>query len=139
MLNISKKKYYYLFNFINIFIKNKYLFFMKDNILKNLITEYKIINYVKIKATIIKKLFIKNNFFNLFKNNILIIYFNNIEIFEILSKYNNNNLLFLTSSMYLLNNNYKVNIFYYYSYYKDNYLLYKEIIFLFFPEHKQKS
>jgi hypothetical protein len=134
MLNLNKNKHYYLFNFINVFIKNKYLFFMKDRKFKLLISEYKTINYIKIKSSFIKKLFVKNNFFNIFKNNILLLYFNELAFSEKLLKYNND-ILAISSSMYLINNNYKKNIYNYYLYYKDNYLLYKKIIFLFFEKY----
>jgi hypothetical protein len=109
------------------------LFFIKDEKIKILISEYKVKNFLRIKSGLIKKLFIKNNFFNIFKNNMLLIYSNELDSFEKLIKYNN--VLAISSSMYLINNKYNKNIYDYYLYYKDNYLLYKKIIFLFFEKY----
>jgi hypothetical protein len=134
MLNIKRKKHYFLLNFIFIFIKHKYLCFMKDKYLKTFIKDYNNFNYIKIKSSLIKKLFLKNNFFNFLKNNFFIIYFNDFEIFNRLLKINNE-ILALSSSMFLVNNNYIKNINNYYLYYKNNYYLYKKIIFLFFRKY----
>src|ERR1700753_310277 len=131
MLNIKKKKHYFLLNFLFIFNKHKYLCFIKDKYFKLLILDYNLSNYIKIKASLIRKLFIKNNFSIFLKNNFFIIYFDDFQFFYNLLKINKG-ILALTSSMYIINNNYIENIYNYYLYYKDNYLLYKKIIFLFF-------
>jgi len=115
-------------------MKYKYIFFIEDKYINKLIFEYNIVNCINIKSTLIKKLFKNNKFFNLLKNNIKIIYNNNLDFFEKLLKYSKN-ILAISSSMYLINNDYKKYIYNYYLFYKDNYLLYKKIIFIFFEKY----
>ena len=139
MLHIKKKKHYYLLKFIFIFLNYKYLCFLKDKHIKILISDFGInkvskIDSIKVKSTLIRKIFSKNHFFNFLKNDFFLIYFNDFEDYMKLLKLNND-ILALSSSMFLINNDYIKNIYNYYLYYKENYLLYKKIIFLFFEKY----
>lgn len=138
MLNLKKKKYYYLLNLRFVFLNFKYLCFIKfyDLKLLNLCFDYNL-DYIKVNSTFIEKLFVKNNYVKNFKNNHLIIYFNNFsKFFNIVKSLDNNVIFSLSSSFYYINNNYLYNLHNYYLFFNNNYIVIILYLFNFINKYK---
>jgi hypothetical protein len=116
---LKSRKNFFFFKFKLVFLNYKYLFFMKNDLLKKINTT----NSISLKSKDLMYFFNNNHFLNFLNFNCYLYYFNNyLDFFNL--QINLSDIFFVSYSGFFLNNNYNKNITNYYLYYSNNYKLY---------------
>lgn len=118
---LKSYKYFYFIKLKSSLLNNKYIVFTKQKL--------QIKNTLLIKCNNILSIFKKTNLIQFINNNYFLIFFNNLETFNLIKSFK---LYAISFSGFFINNNFLKNILYYYLFYTNNFKFYILMIFNFF-------